>query len=93
MLVPRPFMKMTVGRIYLVERIDINTWKERHNTDKEAFEIIDIFLKRNTCAMPVLSFQMTREIELELETLHRANPNFACSQMYYYLGKYSELFE
>ena len=41
--------------------------------------------------MPVLSFQMTKEIELE--TLRKFNPNFVCPQMYYYLDNYPELFD
>ena len=54
-------------------------------------ERIDDFLTRHTYAMPVLSFQMTKEIELE--TLRKFNPNFVCPQMYYYLDNYPELFD
>ncbi len=57
--------KMIVGRIHLGKRIDINTWKEQYKADKEVCERIDDFLTRHTYAMPVLSFQMTKEIELE----------------------------
>ena len=49
------------------------------------------FLTRHTYAMPILSFRMTKEIDLE--TLRKFNPNFVCPQMYYYLENYPELFE
>lgn len=75
-------VKMIVGRIHLGKRIDINTWKEQYKADKEVCERIDDFLTRHTYAMPVLSFQMTKEIELEI--LRKFNPNFVCPQMYYY---------
>ena len=84
-------LKMIVGRIHLGKRIDINTWKEQCKADKEVCERIDDFLTRHTYAMPVLSFQMTKEIELE--TLRKFNPNFVCPQMYYYLDNYPELFD
>lgn len=58
-------VKMIVGRIHLGKRIDINTWKEQYKADKEVCERIDDFLTRHAYAMPVLSFQMTKEIELE----------------------------
>ena len=84
-------VKMIVGRIHLGKRIDINTWKEQYKADKEVCERIDDFLTRHTYAMPVLSFQMTKEIELEI--LRKFNPNFVCPQMYYYLDNYPELFD
>ena len=84
-------VKMIVGRIHLGKRIDINTWKEQYKADKEVCERIDDFLTRHTYAMPVLSFQMTKEIELEI--LRKFNPNFVCPQMYYYLDNYLELFD
>ena len=73
------------------KRIDINTWKEQYKADKEVCERIEDFLTRHTYAMPVLSFQMTKEIELEI--LRKFNPNFVCPQMYYYLDNYPELFD
>ncbi len=69
--------KMIVGRIHLGKRIDINTWKEQYKADKEVSERIDDFLTRHTYAMPVLSFQMTKEIELE--TLRKLTPQFCMS--------------
>lgn len=57
-------MKMIVGRIHLGRRIDINTWKEQYKDDMEVCERIDDFISRHTYAMPVLSFQMTKEIDL-----------------------------
>ena len=84
-------VKMIVGRIHLGKKIDINTWKEQYKADKEVCERIDDFLTRHTYAMPVLSFQMTKEIELEI--LRKFNPNFVCPQMYYYLDNYPELFD
>ena len=83
--------KMIVGRSHLGKRIDINTWKEQYKADKEVCERIDDFLTRHTYAMPVLSFQMTKKIELE--TLRKFNPNFVCPQMYYYLDNCPELFD
>lgn len=82
---------MIVGRIHLGKRIDINTWKEQYKADKEVCERIDDFLTRHDYAMPVLSFQMTKEIELEI--LRKFNPNFVCPQMYYYLDNYPKLFD
>lgn len=41
--------------------------------------------------MPVLSFQMTKEIDLG--TLRKFNTRFVCPQMYYYLENYPELFD
>ena len=84
-------VKMIIGRIHLDKRIDLSTWKEQYKADKEVCERIDDFLTRHTYAMPVLSFQMTKEIELE--TLRKFNPNFVCPQMYYYLDNYPELFD
>lgn len=90
MYVSRP-MKMIVGRIHLGRRIDINTWKNQYKDDTEVCERIEDFLSRHTYAMPVLSFQMTKEIDLD--TLRKFNPKFVCPQMYYYLENYPELFE
>lgn len=84
-------MKMIVGRIHLGRRIDINTWKSQYKDDTEVCERIDDFISRHTYAMPVLSFQMTKEIDLD--TLRKFNPRFVCPQMYYYLENYPELFD
>lgn len=84
-------VKMIVGRIHLGMRIDINTCKEQYKADKEVCERIDDSLTRHTYVMPVLSFQMKKEIELEI--LRKFNPNFVCPQMYYYLDNYPELFD
>ena len=75
-------MKMIVGKIHLGRKIDINTWKEEYKEDEQVCERIDDFLTRHTYAMPILSFQMTKEIDLE--TLRKFNRNFICPQMYYY---------
>lgn len=84
-------MKMIVGKIHLGRKIDINTWKEEYKEDAQVCERVDDFRTRHTYAMPILSFQMTKEIDLE--TLRKFNPNFVCPQMYYYLENYPELFE
>ena len=84
-------MKMIVGKIHLGRKIDINTWKEEYKEDEQVCERIDDFLTRHTYAMPILSFQMTKGIDLE--TLRKFNRNFICPQMYYYLENYPELFE
>lgn len=84
-------MKMIVGKIHLGRKININTWKEEYKEDVDVCERIDDFLSRHTYAMPVLSFQMTKKIDLV--TLRKFNPNFVCPQMYYYLENYLELFE
>ena len=84
-------MKMVVGKIHLGKRIDINTWKEDYKYNKEVINRIDDFITKHKYAMPVLSFQMTKAINLE--TLRNFDNNFVCPQMYYYLDKYPELFE
>lgn len=84
-------MKMIIGKIHLGRKIDINSWKEEYKDDLEVCGRIDDFLTRHTYAMPVLSFQMTKGIDLE--TLRRFNPKFVCPQMYYYLENYPDLFE
>ena len=84
-------MKMIVGKIHLGRKIYINTWKEEYKEDEQVCERIDDFLTRHTYAMPILSFQMTKEIDLE--TLRKFNRNFICPQMYYYLDNYPELFD
>lgn len=84
-------MKKIVGKIHLGRKIDINIWKEQYKDDAEVCERIDDFLTRHTFAMPVLSFQMTDEIDLE--TLRQFKPDFVCPQMYYYLENYPDLFE
>ena len=76
-------MKMIVGKIHLGRKIDINTWKEEYKEDAQVCERVDDFLTRHTYAMPILSFRMTKEIDLE--TLRKFNPNFVCPQMYYYV--------
>lgn len=80
-------MKTIVGKLHLGRKIDIKTWKE----DADVCERIDDFLSRHTYAMSVLSFQMTKKIDLV--TLRKFNLNFVCPQMYYYLENYPELFE
>lgn len=65
--------------------------EKEYKEDAQICERIDDFHTRHTDAMPVLSFQMTKEIDLE--TFRKFNPNFVCLQMYYYLEKYQELFE
>lgn len=62
-------MKMIIGKIHLGRKIDINSWKEEYKDDLEVCGRIDDFLTRHTYAMPVLSFQMTKGIDLE--TLRR----------------------
>ena len=84
-------MKMIIGKIHLGRKIDINLWKEEYKDDLEVYERTDDFLTRHTYAMPVLSFQLTKGIDLE--TLRQFNPNFVCPQMYYYLENYPDLFE
>lgn len=84
-------MKKIVGKIHLGRKIDINSWKEQYKYDTEVCERIDDFLTRHTFAMPILSFQMTDEIDLE--TLRKVKPDFVCPQMYYYLENYPDLFE
>ena len=84
-------MKMIVGKIHLGRKIDINVWKDKYKDDLEVCDRIDDFLTRHTYAMPILSFQMTNEIDLE--TLRKFKSDFVCPQMYYYLEKYPELFE
>ena len=84
-------MKMIVGTIHLGKRIDINGWKEEYRDNSEVIERIDNFLTRHQYAMPIISFQMTQEIDLN--TLRQFNPKFVCPKMYYYLDNYPELFE
>lgn len=84
-------MKMIVGKIHLGRKIDINVWKDKYKDDLEVCDRIDEFLTRHTYAMPILSFQMTNEIDLE--TLRKFKSDFVCPQMYYYLEKYLDLFE
>lgn len=55
-------MKMIVGKIHLGRKIDINTWKEEYKEDAQVCERVDDFRTRHTYAMPILSFQMTKEI-------------------------------
>lgn len=84
-------MKQIVGKIHLGRKIDINTWKEKYKDDGEVSERIDEYLEKHTYAMPILSFQMTKEINLE--TLRKSDSKFVCPQMYYYLENYPKLFE
>lgn len=84
-------VKKIVGKIHLGKRIDINTWKEKYCDNAEVVERIDDFLTRHQYAMPVLSFQMTQEIDLP--TLRSFKSEFVCPQMYYYLDNYPDLFE
>lgn len=84
-------MKKIVGKIHLGRRIDINDWIDKYCNNAEVVERIDDFLTRHQYAMPVLSFQMTEEIDLP--TLRAFNPQFVCPQMYYYLDNYPNLFE
>lgn len=84
-------MKMVVGKIHLGKRIDINTWKDEYKEQDEVISRIDEFVERHKYVMPVISFQMTKEITLE--ELRAFNSKFVCPQMYYYLDKYPELFE
>lgn len=74
-------MKQIVGKIHLGRKIDINTWKEKYKDDGEVSERIDEYLEKHTYAMPILSFQMTKEINLE--TLRKSDSKFVCPQMYY----------
>lgn len=80
-----------MGKIHLERKIDINVWKDKYKDDLEVCDRIDDFLARHTYAMPVLSFQMTNAIDLEI--LRKFNPSFVCPQMYYYLENYPELLE
>lgn len=84
-------MKMIVGKIHLGRKININTWKEQYREDDEVCARVGDYLTRHEYAMPVLSFQMTKEISLD--ELRKFNPKFVCPQMYYYLENYPDLFE
>jgi predicted transcriptional regulator len=84
-------MKMIVGKIHLGKKINLNIWKEQYKEDVSVCERIDDFLTRHTYVMPILSFQMTKEITLT--ELRKFNPDFTCPQMYYYLENYPDLFE
>ena len=82
-------MMQIVGRIHLGRRIDINIWKEQYKDDREVCDRVNDFLIRHTYAMPILSFQMTKAIDLN--TLRSFKVDFVCPQMYYYLEKYPNL--
>lgn len=84
-------MKMIVGKIHLGKKINLNIWKEQYKEDVSVCERIEDFLTRHTYVMPILSFQMTKEITLT--ELRKFNPDFTCPQMYYYLENYPDLFE
>ena len=84
-------MKQIVGKVHFGRRIDIHTWREQYQADARVCERIDDFLMRHRYAMPVLSYQMTKAIDLQ--TLRQFDPKFVCPQMYYYLDKYPKLFE
>jgi predicted transcriptional regulator len=84
-------MKMIVGKIHLGRKINLNIWKEQYKEDVSVCERIEDFLTRHTYVMPILSFQMTKEITLT--ELRKFNPDFTCPQMYYYLENYPDLFE
>lgn len=83
-------VKKIVGKIHLGKRIDLCDWRKEYQADADVVSRIDEYLERRQYAMPVLSFQMTKEIDLE--ELRAFNPNFVCPQMYYYLDNYPELF-
>lgn len=84
-------MKQIIGKVHLGRRIDIHTWREQYQADARVCERIDDFLIRHRYTMPVLSYQMTKAIDLQ--TLRQFDPKFVCPQMYYYLDKYPKLFE
>lgn len=84
-------MKKIVGKIHLGRKIDIKIWLEKYKDDSDVCDRILDFLTRHSYAMPIISFQMTKEIELD--TLRKFNPDFVCPQMYYYLERYPDLFE
>jgi predicted transcriptional regulator len=84
-------IKMIVGKIHLGKKINLNIWKAQYKEDVSVCERIEDFLTRHTYVMPILSFQMTKEITLT--ELRKFNPDFTCPQMYYYLENYPDLFE
>lgn len=84
-------VKKIVGKIHLGKRIDLRDWRKEYQADADVVSRIDEYLERRQYAMPVLSFQMTKEIDLE--ELRAFDSHFVCPQMYYYLDNYPELFQ
>jgi len=84
-------VKKIVGKIHLGKRIALRDWRNEYQDDADVVSRIDEYLERCQYAMPVLSFQMTKGIDLE--ELRAFEPHFVCPQMYYYLDNYPELFQ
>lgn len=84
MYVSRPVMAIS-GIIMLDKRISLDAWKNQYKDDKEIYDRINDFAKRNNYAMPILEYVPTTSISLR--EIQNVIPGFMAPQMYYNLDK------
>jgi predicted transcriptional regulator len=80
--ISRPVQALA-GILYLDNKIQLKTWKDKYGYDLMAVERIDKYLERYNVAMEIQKFQNTTSISLE--DIKKEFPDFLIPQMYYYL--------
>jgi predicted transcriptional regulator len=76
-------IKAVVGIMYLNNKTDIESWKEKYSYDEKAVERITNYLQHHKYAMEIVEFQDTNKIPLE--QLRTDLPGFVVPQMYYFI--------
>lgn len=76
-------IKAIVGIMYLDNKIQIESWKQKYSHDKKAQQRIEKYLERYIYAIEIKSFQNTNMITLE--QLRLDLNRFIVPQMYYYI--------
>lgn len=78
-------VKAVCGIMYLNNKVDIESWKEKYSYDKDTVRRIDAYLQNYKYAMEITVFFDTNEIKLE--TLRNEIRKFIVPQMYYFIDE------
>lgn len=79
--ISKPVQAIT-GILYLDNRIELQSWKDKYSEDEEAIARINNYMKKNKYAMEIKRFRETNYISLE--RIKEVFPNFVIPQMYIY---------
>lgn len=82
-------VKAIIGKIHFGRRKNLKDLKETFDGHSEVLKRIEYYAKKHKYVMEILDVQMTETITLETR---KSNKGFVCTQVYYYLNDYQDLF-
>lgn len=78
-------IKSIAGIMYLDNKTEIESWKEKYSFDRQAIIRVSNYLQHYKYAMEIQNFQNTNKISLA--QLRKDLPQFVVPQMYYFIDK------